>query len=59
MFRVVKRNEVSRRESIAIRAASVLLALVVSGIFIYAIKLNPLQVYASMLKGSIQHKGNH
>jgi simple sugar transport system permease protein len=52
MLRVVKRNEVSRKESIVIRVASVFFALVVSSIFIYAIKLNPLQVYASMLKGA-------
>lgn len=52
MLRIIKRNEVSREESIVIRVASVFFALVVSGIFLSAIKLNPLQVYASMLKGA-------
>lgn len=53
MIRFVKKSEVSRKESILIRAAAILLALLVLSIFIIFIKLNPVEVYKSMIEGSL------
>ncbi|HEY5561570.1 MAG TPA: ABC transporter permease [Clostridiaceae bacterium] len=52
MLRFVKRDEISKRKSIMIKIASVMLALVIFGIFIIFLKKNPIQVYQSMIKGS-------
>ncbi|WP_139902119.1 ABC transporter permease [Clostridium thermarum] len=52
MLRFVKRDEIGKRQSIAIRIAAVILALVVSGIYLFFIDLNPVQIYTAMVKGS-------
>lgn len=52
MIRIVKINQVASRKSILVRILSVILALLVSGIFLTLIKLNPIDVYLSMLKGA-------
>jgi len=53
LIRIAKRDTIPLWESIAIRAAAILLALVVCGFLIYAIVgLNPIQVYISMFKGA-------
>lgn len=52
MLRIVKINEVSNKKNIVVRTISVILALVFSGIFLALIKLNPIDVYLSMLKGA-------
>lgn len=52
MLRIVKRSEISNRQSIVIRSIAIILALVLSAIFLSVIKLNPIDVYGSMLKGA-------
>lgn len=53
MIRIVKRGEVSKKYVVTIKIAAVILALLVSGIFLIAMKHNPLTVYGAMLKGSL------
>ena len=51
--RIVKRGEVPIWRAWLIRVIAVLLALVVCGILIYSYtKLNPIKVYAAILKGA-------
>lgn len=52
LFRIIKKSEVSSRENITIRATAIILALVISGIFLAALQLNPLLVYQGMVKGA-------
>ena len=53
MLKIVKKSEISRSESIRIRILAIILALVLVGIFISVLGLNPINVYSSMIKGSI------
>lgn len=52
MLRFVKRDGISKKNNILIRAAAIILALFATGIFLLFLKLNPLSVYASMVKGA-------
>ena len=53
LLRIAKRDGISRPKAYAIRVIAVVLALVVSGIFIFAVtKLNPIQVYEGIYKGA-------
>ena len=52
MLRFVKRDEISKGKSITIRILAVILALLVSSIFIIFMKKNPVAVYLSMFKGA-------
>ena len=52
MLRFVKRDEISKGKSISIRVLAVVLALLVSSIFIIFMKKNPVEVYLSMFKGA-------
>ncbi|WP_295582102.1 ABC transporter permease [uncultured Oscillibacter sp.] len=53
LLRIAKRDGIARPKAYAIRIAAVLLSLVVSGIFIFAVtKLNPVQVYEAMFNGA-------
>lgn len=52
MFRVVKRTDLSKRQSVIFRLVAILAALVTSGIFLMILGFNPLKVYLSMLDGS-------
>lgn len=52
MLRYVKRSDISRGRSTLIRVAAILLALIVTGIFILALSLNPIDVYISLFKGA-------
>ena len=52
MLRFVKRDEISKGKSVTIRIASVILALLVFSIVIILMSKNPIDVYASMLKGA-------
>ncbi|MCY6957050.1 ABC transporter permease [Clostridium brassicae] len=52
MFRVIKRSEITRSNTIKIRTIAIILALLVVGIFILVLGLNPLRVYSSMIKGA-------
>ncbi|MGM9973672.1 MAG: ABC transporter permease [Clostridiaceae bacterium] len=52
-IRVVKRDSISFGKSIVIRAAAIILALIVCAIIIFSItKMNPLSVYRSMFEGA-------
>lgn len=53
LIRIAKRTSISKGKSVMVRLIAILLALVVSGLFIYSIvKLNPLNVYVSMFQGA-------
>ena len=53
LLRIAKRDGISRPKAYGIRIAAVLLSLVVSGIFIFAVtSLNPIQVYQAMFNGA-------
>ncbi|MFZ5944388.1 MAG: ABC transporter permease [Bacillota bacterium] len=52
LFKVIKRSEITQQKSIQIRTAAILLALLTSALFILFLDLNPLKVYAAMLKGA-------
>lgn len=52
MIRFIKKSEVSRRESMMIRASAILLALLVCSLFIMFLSLNPFEVYMAMIKGA-------
>lgn len=53
MMRFVKREEADKKFTIAIKISAVVLALVVSGIFLIAIKQNPFTVYGALIKGAV------
>ena len=53
LLRIAKRDGIARPKTWAIRIIAVLLSLVVSGIFIFAVtKLNPFQVYEGIFDGA-------
>ena len=53
LLRIAKRDGISRPKAYGIRIAAVLLSLVFSGIFIFAVtSLNPIQVYQAMFSGA-------
>lgn len=52
MFRIIRKNAISNRDSIIIRATAIILALLVSAVFLAALQLNPALVYQGMLKGA-------
>ena len=53
LLRIAKRDGIARPKAWAIRIIAVLLSLVVSGIFIFAVtKLNPFQVYEGIFDGA-------
>ena len=53
LFRLVKRSDMGRWQSVGVRAAAVVLALLVSAIFAaIAARLNPIQMYATMFRGN-------
>lgn len=52
MMKFVKRAEISKSDSFKIRSAAILLSLVVLAIFLLVLKLNPIEVYAAIIKGS-------
>ena len=52
-LRIVKRGLISQKKAWSIRAAAILLALLISGLFIFAVtKLNPVAVYEAMFDGA-------
>ncbi len=51
-IRIIKRSDVKKTESIMIRIVAVVFALFVAGLLIAFMKLNPIEVYASMVKGA-------
>lgn len=52
MFRIIKKGEISKSDSIRIRAIAIVLSLIVVGIFIFTLELNPLKVYTAMVEGA-------
>ncbi len=53
LLRIAKRDGIARPKAYAIRLAAVLLSLVVSGIFIFAVtKLDPVKVYEAIFNGA-------
>ena len=53
LFRISKRTGISKPKALFIRAAALLLALIVSGLVIFSIvKLSPLKVYVAMFEGA-------
>ena len=56
LLRIVKRDGIARWKSWGIRAVAVLVALILSGLFIYSVTdLNPVKVYVSMYKKDLGH----
>ena len=54
MVRIAKRSDISGKKSWIIRIIAIVLALIVCGVFIFAItKTNPLEVYMGMIDGAI------
>ncbi|MGH4121212.1 ABC transporter permease [Clostridium sp.] len=51
-MRFVKRAEISKADSFKIRTIAILLSLLVLAIFLLVIKLNPIDVYVAIIKGS-------
>ncbi|MBI9012131.1 MAG: ABC transporter permease [Clostridiales bacterium] len=56
MFRMVKRTNVSSKQSAMIRLLAVVLALLCSSLFILLMGHNPIKVYVSMLNGAFGSK---
>ncbi len=52
MMKIVKRAETRKTDNFKIRSIAILLSLLVLGMFLLVIKLNPIDVYASLIKGS-------
>jgi len=52
LYKVVKRSEITQGKSFGIRTAAIILALLTSAVFIMILNLNPLEVYASLIKGA-------
>jgi len=52
MLRFVKRDEISKSKSITIKVLAVILALLVSSLFMIFMKKSPVDVYLSMFKGA-------
>lgn len=53
LLRIAKRDSIGRPQAYLIRAAAVLLSLIVSGLFIFAVtKLNPVEVYKGIYDGA-------
>ena len=57
LLRMAKRDGIATWKSIAIRVIAVLIALILSGLFIYAVTgLNPVKVYVAMFDGALGSK---
>lgn len=52
MIRIIKREDVDKKETIFIKVISVVLALVLAGIFLAAIGYDPLRIFSGMVKGA-------
>lgn len=52
MIQLIKRDEISKINSIKVRAIAIVLALVAAGIFLAIMGFDPLKVFSGMLKGS-------
>ena len=52
MIRISRRKNLSKAKKISIQISTIILALLVSSVFILITKNNPIEVYAAMLKGA-------
>lgn len=52
MFKFIKRGDIDKKTNLTIRISAIILALVISGIFIGALSHNPVQVFQAMVKGA-------
>ncbi len=55
-IRIIKRGEVTRQKSMVIRGTAILLSLLAATLFIWALRLNPLEVFSSMIDGALGSK---
>ena len=54
LLRMTKRDGIATWKSLVVRAVAVLIALILSGLFIYSVTgLNPVKVYGAMFKGAL------
>lgn len=53
MFKIAKKEEISRNQILLIRAVAILMALVFSGVFIAIIGYNPLTLFKEMFLGAV------
>lgn len=51
--RIVKRGEVTKQKSMIIRGTAIALSLLAVTLFIFILKLNPIEVFAAMFKGAL------
>lgn len=56
LFHIIKRDDIPVSKALLIRLAAVLLALLVSGLLFMMMKHKPMEVYGSMLQGSLGGK---
>jgi len=52
MMQIIKRAETSKTDNFKIRSIAILLSLLILAVFLLIIKLNPIEVYAAIVKGS-------
>ncbi|NLO96954.1 MAG: ABC transporter permease [Peptococcaceae bacterium] len=52
-FRIVIKSEIGKKKRVLIFLGSIIAALIVSGLFLAFLNLNPFQVYIAMLQGSV------
>ena len=52
-FRITKRSDLPRKQEVVIRIAAVLLSIVFAGVILMIFGLNPIQIFATIIKGSI------
>ncbi len=53
MLKIVKRDDVSKKQSVFIRFLAILLSLVFSGVFIFVLGYNPIEVFGNMIIGAL------
>ncbi|QGU94236.1 ABC transporter permease [Clostridium bovifaecis] len=52
MLTIIKKDEMSKSDGFKMRIIAILLSLIVVGVFIFSLGLNPFKVYASMIEGA-------
>ncbi|SHJ84239.1 nucleoside ABC transporter membrane protein [Clostridium cavendishii DSM 21758] len=56
-MRIVKREDVSKRETVIVKVLSIVLALIVAGVFLKVLDYDPMTVFMGMIKGAFGSKG--
>ena len=52
-IRIIKRSDMPKRQEIIIRIAAVLMSIVFAGLILVIFGLNPLKIFATIIKGSL------